>query len=175
MEILLAGLFFLAQNESGSQSAIAESVLMCILIAITIGVQFMMTSSFDPLTYYLPVDAEEFSQMEMSSVRKTVWQTIINVLNSSRATDSTDAVSNINAAVNEPYDNTMENAYLHPTMRDPKPTIWIAQDNFGIAVDEVRRTRASGLDILMWTEGARFSEKRRTLKSMVHLPIMQKR
>ncbi|CAF0778429.1 unnamed protein product [Didymodactylos carnosus] len=161
MEILLAGLFFLSQNESGSQSAIPEGVLMCVLIAVTIGVQFTMTSSFDPLTYYLPVDAEEFSRMEMSSLSQTaVPKTVINVLNSSRATDSTDAVSNINAAVNERYDNTMENAYLHPVMRDPKPIIWIAQDNLGIAVNEVRRTRASGLDILMSTEGARFNEKK---------------
>jgi hypothetical protein len=53
----------------------------------------------------------------------------------------------------------MENPYMHPVMRDPKPIVWIAQDNLGIAAAEVQQTLASGLNILMSTEGARFNEK----------------
>jgi hypothetical protein len=160
MEILLAALFFLAQNESGSQSAIAEGVFMCVLIVITVGVQFTMRSSFDPLTYYLPVDAEEFSRLEMPVSGKFAWaKSAIRVLSAPGTTDDVDAVSNINDAVIESYDNTMDNAYMHPVMRDPKPIVWIAQDNLGIAAYEVQRTFASGLNILMSTEGARFNRK----------------
>jgi calcium permeable stress-gated cation channel len=160
MEIMLAALFFLVQNESGSQSAIVEGILMCVLIVITIGVQFAMSASFDPLTYYLPVDAEEFSRLEIPVSRKVAWaKTAIRVLSPPGTIRGTDAVSNINDAVIESYDNTMENAYMHPAMRDPKPIVWIAQDSLGIATDEVQRTRASGLDISMSTEGARFNEK----------------
>ncbi|CAF3011958.1 unnamed protein product [Rotaria sp. Silwood2] len=159
MEIMLAALFFLAQNESGSQSAIPEAVLMCVLIVITIGVQFVMKSSFDPLTYYLPVDAEEFSRVEVPISGKFVWaKTAISVLRLPGTTRGTDAVNNIRDMVVERYDNTMENTYMHPAIRDPKPIIWIAHDKLGIAANEVQRTRASELDISMSTEGAWFDE-----------------
>ncbi|CAF1222571.1 unnamed protein product [Adineta steineri] len=151
MEILLAALFFLAQNEFGSQSAIPEGVLMCILIVITIGVHFIMSSSFNSLTHYLPMDAEELSPLEVPVSRKPVMQ----VLNLSR----TNNVTNIDDATNELYDNTVEHAYMHPVLRDPKPIVWIAEDKLGIAAEEVRRTRASGLNILMSTKGARFNKK----------------
>jgi hypothetical protein len=160
MEILLAALFFLAQNEAGTQSALVEGVLMCALVAITIGIQWAMSSSFDPLTYYLPVDAEEFIRLEIPVHDKLAWaKTAIKVLSPSRTTDGADTVNYINDAVNESYDNTMDNAYMHPAMRDPKPIVWIPEDNLGIAADEVRRTQALGLDISMSTEGARFNEK----------------
>jgi hypothetical protein len=160
MEIMLAALFFLAQDESGSQSAIPEGVFMFVLIVITVSVQFTMRSSFDPLTYYLPVDAEEFSRLEISISRKFAWaKSAMRILSAAARIDGTDAVSNIDDAVIESYDNTMENAYMHPVMRDPKPIVWIPQDNLGIAADEVQRTIASDLNILMSTEGARFNQK----------------
>jgi len=160
MEIMLAALFFLAQNESGSQASIVEGALMCVLIVITVAVQFTISSSFDPLTHYLPVDAEEFSRLEIPVSGKFAWaKTAIKVLSAAVTTDSINAVSNIDDAVIEPYDNTMENPYMHPAIRDPKPIVWIPRDNLGIAADEVQRTSASGLNIRMSTEGARFNEK----------------
>ncbi|CAF1140991.1 unnamed protein product [Rotaria sp. Silwood1] len=84
----------------------------------------------------------------------------IHALNPPRTSSDIGTVSHISDAVNEPNDNTMENAYMHPVMRDPKPIIWIPQDNLGIAADEVQQTRASGLDISMSTDGARFNEKK---------------
>ena len=65
MEIILASLFFLAQNEFGAQSTTVEGILMCIFIAITIVIQCMMSSSFDSLTNYLPADAEKFPCLEI--------------------------------------------------------------------------------------------------------------
>jgi hypothetical protein len=135
MEIMLAGLFFLAQNQFGSQSAIPEGILMCVLIALTIAVQFLISSSFDSLTYYLPVDAEEFPHIPGQIT-------------------STD-ITNINNTTIESDDNT----YMHPAIRDPKPIIWIPRDYLGIAENELQRTRTSGLNILMSIEGAKFNEK----------------
>lgn len=160
MEILLAGLFFVAQNDSGSQSALIEGCFMCALIFITICVQFMMNSSFDALTYYLPVDAEEFPLLKISVSERFAWATkAIKVLSPSETACSTDVVRHIDDAVTESYGNSMETVYMHPVMREPKPIVWIARDDLGIADDEVQRTRASELDILMSTEGAQFNEK----------------
>jgi hypothetical protein len=160
MEIMLAGLMFLAQDDSGSQSAIPEGVLMCVLIVITIGVQYAMSSSFDPLTYYLPVDAEEFPQLGIPDTAKFGRAVrVIQVLSPSETAGGINAISNINDTVIESHENTTEMTYMHPAVRDPKPIIWIPQDNLGIAASEVQRTRASGLNILLSTKGARFNEK----------------
>jgi phage terminase Nu1 subunit (DNA packaging protein) len=160
MEIMLAALFFLAQNESHAQSALPEGVLMCVLVVITIGVQYVMSSSFDHLTFYLPVDAEEFPRSEIPDSKITAWpKTAIRVLTHSTTTGGADVASNINDAAVDTYENTMENAYMHPAIRDPKPIVWIAQDSLGIAADEVQRHQASGLDIQISTDRARFNEK----------------
>ncbi|CAF1044398.1 unnamed protein product [Adineta steineri] len=160
MEIMLATLFFLAQNDSGSQSAIVEAIFMCVSIAITVAVQYTMCTSFDPLTYYLPIDAEEFSQLDIPvSGKFGITKKVTRILNHRQSINDSDSVSTADQAVNEVYDNTMENAYLHPALRDPKPIIWIPCDNLGIAVDEVQKTEASGMNILMSTEGARFNDK----------------
>jgi hypothetical protein len=160
MEIMLAGLFLIAQNESGKQAAVPEGILMFILLVITIGVQWTISSSFDPLTNYLPVDSEEFAQLDIPQSRKFKWaKTAVDILRRPIMTDRNDAVRNINDAAIVSDEDRMENAYLHPAMRDPKPIVWIPRDPLGIATNEVERTVASGLNILMSTDGARYNEK----------------
>ena len=157
MEIILAALFFLAQS---AHSAVVEGILMCVLIGITIIVHSIMRSSFDPLTYYLPIDAEEFSQIEPSiSEALPPVQTASRVLNASETTDSGRAVINITSDEIDAYHNTKEDAYIHPAMQNFKPIIWIAQDNLGISAEEIQQATASGLNIVMSSEGARFDEK----------------
>lgn len=160
MEIMLAGLFFLAQNESGLQSAIAEGILMCLLIVVTIGVHYLIISSFRPLTHYLPVDAEEFSRTEIpNSGILARAKTAINTLKFNRATEGIDIENNINDMMIDRYDNTMKHAFMHPALRDSKPIIWIPKDNLGIAANEIQEAHASELDISMSTVGARFDEQ----------------
>ena len=160
MEVLLAALFFLVQNEAGSQSAIVQGVFMCILIIITISVQLTMSSSFDPLTLYLPVDAEEYSRLKSNVSGNPLWlKKVTRVLRVPGGTNGPDAVNNISSAVTDGFDNRMSDPFLHPALRDAKPIIWIAQDRLGIAADEIQRTQASGLDIVMSAAGARFNDK----------------
>lgn len=160
MEIMLAGLFFLAQNENRVQSAFVEGVLMCVLIGITVAVQFTMRSSFDPLTHYLPIDSEEFPQIDMPASKKPVWaETAIKILNVPGHTDSSDTIRNISHTTIDLPGTTMENAYMHPAFRSPKPVIWIAQDSLGIATGEIEETRASELNLLISSEGAQFNDK----------------
>lgn len=58
-EICLAGLFFLAQDQNGKQSALAEGILMVILIIITIFYQRVLLSGYGPLVDYLPLSFAE--------------------------------------------------------------------------------------------------------------------
>lgn len=160
MELMLTGLFFLVQNESGTQSAIVQGILMCVLIIITIGVHVLMRSSFGSLMYYLPVDAEEFSQLEthVSRNAERVKMIISAISCPGRNNNRVNTLNNINNIVIEPYDNTMKNTYLHPALRDPQPIIWIPQDSLGIATGEVQRAQASEWNVIMSTEGALLDE-----------------
>ncbi|UJR11199.1 hypothetical protein I4U23_015380 [Adineta vaga] len=160
MEIMLAALFFLVQNESGRQAAIPQGILMCILIVLTVIVYMTMRSSFDPLTYYLPVDAEEYVRLENPHAsRFPVTKTAIKVLTHCRSTDDISSVSDMNDAVVDFYDNTMENAYMNPALREPKPIVWIPQDSLGIAMAEIQQTQAAYPHVRMSMNGARFNEK----------------
>ena len=160
MEIMLAGLFFLARNESDSLAATAQGVLMCVLIFITIGIQWTMSASFDPLTHYLPVDADEFGRLEMPIAGKLERaKAMVRVLKVPGASNDSNTVVHIHNAVFDAYNNTMRRAYMHPAMRDPAPIVWIPKDKLDIAEDEVQRTAASGLNLQMSTSGAQFNEK----------------
>jgi hypothetical protein len=111
---------------------------MCVLIVFTIAIQFMMNSTFDPLTFYLPVDAQEFPYLNMS---------IPGIIN------------NVDQDITNTTIDSYENTYMHPAIRHPTPVIWIPQDYLGIAVNELQRTRFSDLNLLMSIEGAKFNEK----------------
>ena len=160
MEVLLAALFLLSQNESGNQTSVPEGILMCVLILITIGVQLTMSSSFDPLTYYLPIDTEEFPRLEKPSTGRFAFaMSAIKVLSIPRTGDTTMVNTNIDHAVNDLNDQTTKATYLHPAIRDPTPVIWIPHDYLGIAQDEVQQTASSALNLVVSTEGALFNEK----------------
>lgn len=151
MEILLSGLFFLAQNEQRSPVTIPHGILMCILILITVGGHLTMISTFDPLTFYLPVDANEYAKVESSQLDSIPWSKRINKI--LRPT------MNENIPMDEDEERNREDAYLHPAVKDPSPIIWIPEDRLGMAIDEVRRTSLSGWNLIMSTRGARFNEK----------------
>ncbi|GAA5909988.1 hypothetical protein JCM8208_006407 [Rhodotorula glutinis] len=54
-ELCLCGLFFLAQNENGKQSAIPEGAIMVVLIVITALYHIVLTKGYHPLVDYLPL------------------------------------------------------------------------------------------------------------------------
>jgi hypothetical protein len=151
MEILLAALFFLAQNQFGSQSAIPEGIFMCIAIACTIAIQFLIISSFDPLTYYLPVDVTEFQHLNNSIDEE--------IISTNPTINDVQQITNTNETNIDYHEYNMDNTFVHPAIKDPNPIIWIPKDSLGIAESELQQTRASGLNILMSNEGAKFNEK----------------
>jgi hypothetical protein len=162
---MLAGLFFLAQKEINSRSAVVEGILMFLLIAITTGVLFTMRSNFDPLTHFLPMDAEMVSKKETSVSEKAVSkkpaeaETSIAIPNASEPTSSSaDAIRNINNVTTDSHDNILKNTYLHPAMRNLKPIIWIPQDSLGIAADEIQETETSRLNLCISFKGAHFND-----------------
>ena len=131
MEVMLAGLFFAAEDETGAQSAIPEGVLMIILLICTIIIHLTIGSAFDKLTEYLPIDSEEFSQLQTSSVKHI--ETIC--------------------------ENTDREAYLHPCITARKPIVWFPNDRLGLTAGEIQRTQSSGLNIDISMQNAYFTGK----------------
>ncbi|GAA5899410.1 hypothetical protein JCM6882_009110 [Rhodosporidiobolus microsporus] len=54
-ELCMTGLFFLAQDENGKQSAIPQGAIMVVLIVITVGFHILMITGYHPLVQYLPI------------------------------------------------------------------------------------------------------------------------
>ncbi len=104
----------------------------------TIAIQFLISSSFDPLTHYLPVDVTEFQHLNNSIDEE---------------------MTTINDVQHNTNETNIDNTFMHPAIRDSKPIIWIPQDSLGIAENELQQTRTSGLNIIISTDGAKFNEK----------------
>jgi calcium permeable stress-gated cation channel len=58
-------------------------------------------------------------------------------------------------------------AFMHPVLRETKPSVWIPMDELGVSDDEVRRTRALSEDVVIDNRGAYFD---RRLKVQVDKP-----
>ncbi|ORY32218.1 hypothetical protein BCR39DRAFT_523325 [Naematelia encephala] len=60
-EVCLCALFFLARNDNGKASAIAEGALMVVLIVITAAMHYIIIQSYSPLRHSLPLSLAHLS------------------------------------------------------------------------------------------------------------------
>ncbi|KAG6889443.1 hypothetical protein C0992_005163 [Termitomyces sp. T32_za158] len=58
-QVCLAALFYLAYDENGNQSAIAEGIFMVVLIVLTAGYHTIMNNSYGPLVETLPLSMKD--------------------------------------------------------------------------------------------------------------------
>ncbi|GAA6042266.1 hypothetical protein JCM8097_000605 [Rhodosporidiobolus ruineniae] len=54
-QVCMCGLFFLAQDNNGKQSAIPEGAIMVVLIVLTAGFHLLLVTGYHPLVQYLPL------------------------------------------------------------------------------------------------------------------------
>jgi uncharacterized protein YukE len=67
----------------------------------------------------------------------------------------------------EERDMLISVAFMHPVLRETKPSVWIPTDELGVSDDEVRRTRELSEDVVIDNRGAYFD---RRLKVQVDKP-----
>ncbi|KAG9241702.1 hypothetical protein BJ878DRAFT_465819 [Calycina marina] len=67
----------------------------------------------------------------------------------------------------EERDMLVSVAFMHPVLRETRPSVWIPSDELGVSDDEVRRTRELSRDIIIDNRGAYFH---RRLKVQVDRP-----
>jgi hypothetical protein len=67
----------------------------------------------------------------------------------------------------EERDMLISVAFMHPVLRETRPSVWIPMDELGVSDDEVRRTRELSEDVVIDNRGAYFD---RRLKVQVDKP-----
>jgi hypothetical protein len=67
----------------------------------------------------------------------------------------------------EERDMLVSVAFMHPVLRETRPSVWIPRDELGVSEDEVRRTREMSEDVVIDNRGAYFD---RRLKVQVDKP-----
>ncbi|KAK4942020.1 hypothetical protein LTR10_018201 [Elasticomyces elasticus] len=65
----------------------------------------------------------------------------------------------LEALTSEERDMLVSVAFMHPVLREPKPSVWIPSDDVGVSDDEVRRTRALSRHIAIGNRGAFFNRR----------------
>lgn len=75
-----------------------------------------------------------------------------------------DELENLNP---EERDMLISVAFMHPVLRETRPSVWIPTDDSGVSDDEIRRTRLLNEDIVISNRGAYFDQR---LKVQVDKP-----
>lgn len=148
-EIFLAALFFLAQDESGSQSGVVHGILMIALILISIFFQKLVTKDFFPLIDHLPVSlagqASGTIEREEETSHKSDEPIIEKDLKAHAAPDKARAML-----------DAQDHCFDHPAQWKPVGVLWIADDDeLKIGETGVRELQTAGLKASSY--GARFS------------------
>ncbi|GAA5875622.1 hypothetical protein JCM1840_003281 [Sporobolomyces johnsonii] len=178
-QICLCGLFFLAQDANGKQSAIPEGAIMVVLIVITVLFQLLMNKSFGPLVDFLPLSvAGKVAEREGADLpanggtgKEVLGRTTTGATDSNKEKDESTfpppartSWEEHQAPLQEKSDGTIpgeehldKNAFNHPATYEGYPIVWVPEDQHGFYEKEVEDTRAAGVDVS--AEGATMNAK----------------
>ena len=141
-EIFLAALFFLAQDESGSQSGVVHGILMIALILISIFFQKLVSKDFFPLIDHLPVSLAGQASGTTEREEET-----------SHKSDEPIIEKDLKV---RPTSDAQEHCFDHPAQWKEVGVLWLADDDdLKIGENGVRELQTAGLKASSY--GARFS------------------
>ncbi|KAJ4468911.1 hypothetical protein J3R30DRAFT_3385050 [Lentinula aciculospora] len=186
-QVCLAALFFLAQDENKSASAIPEGALMIVLIIFTAFFHIIINNMYNPLKHALPLsmvermyheeDVAPAEQAGPSSNTKDEGYHMNRVESKNVRGPSVDddrlKLQNSDDNVIERQSNGEDSikptpelqipraeetyGFAHPAASRPQRTIWMPKDQLGLAEEEERACREKGIDIS--TKNAEMNEK----------------
>jgi len=164
-QVCLAALFFLAQNENGKPSAVAEGALMIILIVFTIFFQMMINDSYGPLIHSLPLSlADHIGEEPTRSSEAPVESHDNENLKKAAVVSDPEAQNDVGvgkstngkelparpSSDDEPDMKPGEQpdyGFAHPAASRPQQTIWMAKDTLGLSAEEMSAIRERGIDV----------------------------
>ncbi|KII90959.1 hypothetical protein PLICRDRAFT_158404 [Plicaturopsis crispa FD-325 SS-3] len=164
-QICLCALFFLAQNDSGKQSAIPQGALMVVLIICTALFHMMLNNSYGPLMHFLPLSLADRTGSEATS--QTIIPPPANVSTTGGALapvgtnsstnekgksvrfDDSDRSSSSKAPSQSDMADAVNYGFAQPAASRPQPVVWLPRDNHGLAEGDIEASRAFGIDVSM--------------------------
>jgi hypothetical protein len=158
-QVCLAGLFFLTQDENKKQSALAEGVVMVILIVFTIFFQMMISDSYGPLIHSLPLSLTDrigtTSLQDSKGSQDVADSEKVAIAADPEAQNATGRGKGKATSTDddEPSPDEMkpreqiDYGFAHPAASRPQRTIWMANDTLGLAAEEVAAMKRRGIDV----------------------------
>ncbi|KAF5381347.1 hypothetical protein D9615_008345 [Tricholomella constricta] len=149
-QVCLAALFFLARNQNGKASAIAEGALMVVLIVFTAGFNIIINNSYGPLLHALPLSLKDKTYTDTPTIQQqpSIEETtpLAGKGKSIEASprdvrDPAGPNSTTKAKTDEEY------GFAHPAASRPQRTVWLPRDTLGLAEEEERGCREAGVDV----------------------------
>jgi hypothetical protein len=177
-QLCLCALFFLVTDPNGKRGALAEGVLMIVLIVLTAGFHAIINSSFGPLTKALPLslahktfrhpapslDLRDVDGGSGSNRKETAEE----IEEGASPTGKPRAPSSESGAEDAPHndyddaffargpDGTEDYGFAQPAACRPQRIVWIADDSLGLGHEEVQTNKESGVKAT--TQNAKMDE-----------------
>ncbi|PPQ92296.1 hypothetical protein CVT25_008893, partial [Psilocybe cyanescens] len=159
-QVCLCALFFLARDDKGHASSIAEGALMVVLIVITAGFNIIISNSYGPLLTALPLSLQDrtltapvIEAQPSGDPEGSPPSPAINV--DSRGTDKKPTSSDSEERLTKDKDaadlaaEEEEESYgfAHPAASRPQRTVWIPRDAHGLWKEEERGCEEQGVRV----------------------------
>jgi len=132
-QVCLAALFFLSQDNNKKPNAVAEGALMVVLIIFTIGFHLVINNSYNPLRYALPLSLADKTHSNVEELAEAKGETPAIEHKEKRGSRSEDGIEEVEDDI-ETLDGPKE--FNHPASVEEQRTIWIPQDELGLAQAE---------------------------------------
>ncbi|KIJ61898.1 hypothetical protein HYDPIDRAFT_176850 [Hydnomerulius pinastri MD-312] len=164
-QICLCALFFLAQDQNGKQSAVAEGALMVVLIVFTAGYQLIINNSFGPLISALPLSIADktyksepapnpptsgpSTEKRKNTIDSGVSSSPIDTKDprgsSSSSGQSNEPTDRDDAFFHKHPDGAVDYGFAHPALSKPQRVVWIPDDSLGLGKEEVAANEEAGV------------------------------
>ncbi|KAI5465133.1 hypothetical protein BGZ63DRAFT_379416, partial [Mariannaea sp. PMI_226] len=169
MELCLAGLFFITQDEDAKRTCIGHGVVMILALVMTVVYQLLLNWSFGPLFRYLPITTESKTASQEQAFKRA------RRLYSLGRNTNTDAETEFQSYVGKgmeiashgyngdetshPSIGCQDLTFEHVALHAPRPVLWIPRDNLGISDDEIHSIQSSCKHICVSNAGTALDSK----------------
>jgi len=157
MQVCMAALFFLSQNQNNKPSAIPEGALMVVLIIVTIGFQLILNNSYGPLISALPLSLSD-QIVQAPAIEGTDGTKVDGKQRVEAYSPETSPVTpHQHVGGPTPTSTSHIEEFAHPASIEPQQVVWIPRDPLGLGEFEASANGARGIEVGM--EGATMNGK----------------
>ncbi|KAF5962905.1 hypothetical protein FBULB1_13732 [Fusarium bulbicola] len=174
MELCLAGLFFIAEDERGRAACTAHGIIMVLVLVGTALFQVFLNWRFGPLLRYLPVKLGDsnahvchqvqtlgeghFSMFTATQrdhhIVSDMTRDCASAQNKRRTTENSELSTKLQELTGTEREDLEATAFDHIALNSRQPTVWIPKDSLGVSEDEIRQTNQFGGLISISSYGA---------------------